>query len=498
MRTNGTAPEVIQGSRLARNAAWNLSAHLLPLGIALAVVPLLIQQLGVERFGLLTLIWLVIGYFSLFDLGLARALTKLVAERLGRRDEAGVPRLFWSALPPLLILGLSGAAAMAGAAPWLTRWLEIPPALEPEAARSFSLLAFSVPVVVLSAGFQAVLMAYQRFGSLAAIRLPLSVYSLAAPLVVLGQLDDLAAVVLALLAGRLLGALLLLWQCLRLLPGPARLGRRELGSLLRTGGWMSVSSAVGPLMALAERLLLGAWVSLAAVAYYATPYDLVSKLWILPSALMGVLFPALASVLAEDPARAGRLFGRAVSGVFIVLFPPVLVLVAFSRELLELWLDASFAEASAGVLALLAAGGLANGLGRLPFSLLQGAGRADVTARLHLLELPAYALLLLLLIPRLGVEGVALAWAMRAGADALVLHGLAYRLVPSSRAGVCRGLMLLGLGATALAAVASLEVLWPRVLLAAALAALTLAAGWRLLFDEDGRTRARRLLGGTT
>ena len=54
-----------------------------PVLIALAAIPLLIKGMGEERFGLLSIIWMGVGYFSLFDLGLGRALTKLIAERLG-------------------------------------------------------------------------------------------------------------------------------------------------------------------------------------------------------------------------------------------------------------------------------------------------------------------------------------------------------------------------------------------------------------------------------
>jgi len=56
---------------------------------ALVAIPVTLRGLGTERFGALSLAWLLIGYLSLFDLGLGRALTKLAAERLAR---SGSPR----------------------------------------------------------------------------------------------------------------------------------------------------------------------------------------------------------------------------------------------------------------------------------------------------------------------------------------------------------------------------------------------------------------------
>src|SRR4051812_26259804 len=72
------------------NAGWNLLGNLMPMLAGLVAVPFLVHQLGAERFGLLSLGWVLIGYFGLFDFGLGRALTKMVAERWtgGRADAA--------------------------------------------------------------------------------------------------------------------------------------------------------------------------------------------------------------------------------------------------------------------------------------------------------------------------------------------------------------------------------------------------------------------------
>jgi len=89
--TDCLSAALISGRRLTRSVAWNLAAQLLPLAVAVVCIPLIIGQAGVERFGVLTLAWALIGYSGMFDLGLGRALTKLVAERLGSRPDAVRP-----------------------------------------------------------------------------------------------------------------------------------------------------------------------------------------------------------------------------------------------------------------------------------------------------------------------------------------------------------------------------------------------------------------------
>ena len=115
-RSNST---LTRGSLLARNTIWNLIGQGAPLFVALFAIPVLIRGLGTARFGVLTLAWMVVGYFSLFDLGLGRALTKLVAEKLGEGKESEVPALVWTALALMALLGVAGIAVAAWLCPWL-------------------------------------------------------------------------------------------------------------------------------------------------------------------------------------------------------------------------------------------------------------------------------------------------------------------------------------------------------------------------------------------
>lgn len=87
-----------RGSLLARNTLLNFIGQVVPLLVGVVTVPFIIRGLGTERFGLLSLAWVVMGYFTIFDLGLGRATTKFVAEALGKGDEDQVPRLVWTAV----------------------------------------------------------------------------------------------------------------------------------------------------------------------------------------------------------------------------------------------------------------------------------------------------------------------------------------------------------------------------------------------------------------
>src|SRR5713101_3770903 len=109
-RIHGKSNASLTGGRLlARNTIWNLLGQLLPMAVGVVAIPPLVRGLGIDRFGLLSLVWIVIGYFSLFDLGMGRALTKLVADKLGANEEKSIPPLAWTSLLLMFLVGVLGS-----------------------------------------------------------------------------------------------------------------------------------------------------------------------------------------------------------------------------------------------------------------------------------------------------------------------------------------------------------------------------------------------------
>jgi O-antigen/teichoic acid export membrane protein len=254
---------------------------------------------------------------------------------------------------------------------------------------------------------------------------------------------------------------------------------------------MTVSNIVSPLMVSMDRFLIGATISMAAVAYYATPYEAITKLAIIPGALMGVLFPALSTTLASNRQQAGRLFRRTLTYVFLSLFPAVLVIVTFARPGLELWLGAEFARNSTVILQLLAVGVLINSLAYVPFGLIQADGRPDLTAKLHLAELPIYLAMLWFLVHAFGIIGAAIAWTTRVTVDAGALFVMARGCI-SRPAGPTRSTPLVGSASlTMLAIGAVLPGLPAKALFVVVSETLFLLAAWRWLMLPSDRAVVR-------
>ena len=483
------------GRLLAQNTIWNLIGGA-PVIVALFSIPILIHGLGKDRFGVLALAWAMIGYASLFDIGLGRALTQLVAKKLGAREEREIPALVWTSLVLMLILGAVGAVVIVVISPWLVRHaLKIPEALQSESLQAFYLLGLSIPVVICAAGLRGLLEAHQRFMLVNALRIPLGVFTFAGPLLVLPFSRSLVPVVGILVVGRFVGCLAHFWLCLRVVPelrqpvwhSPSAL------PLLRFGGWMTVSNIVGPLMITLDRFLIAALISVTAVAYYATPFEVVTKLLLIPVAVVGVMFPAFSVSFVSDQNRAALLYGRSLKFVFLALFPIILLIVVLARNGLTLWLGADFAQHSTRVVQWLAVGVLANSIALVPFSFVQGVGRPDLTAKLHLLELPLYLGLLLWMIRAHGIEGAAIAWSARTIFDAMALFLMAKRFLPVRPLMPAKTKGLLGAAAmTLLLSVFPQEPVPKVAFLLAAILSFALAT-WFLILTPEERSLASGL-----
>ncbi len=497
-RPRSVAPaDLVRGDRLARNVVLNLTGYCAPMVVAVFAIPVLVRGLGTDRFGILTLAWVLIGYLSLFDLGLGRALTKLVAEALGEGDEERVARLVW---PALIFMALLGAAVAAGAMlllPWgIREVLNIPEALQGETLGAFTLLVFFLPLVIPSIGMRGVLDAYQRFGLTNTVRIALGVYSFAAPLAVLPFSRSLVPVVAVLMVGRVAACLAhfaLGFWVVPALRSRRPIEREHLLPLLRFGGWMTVTNVLSPVMINLDRFWISAWLSVTAVAYYATPNEVVTKLWFYPWALIGVLFPAFSTSVAADPAQTRRIYGSGLKFVFLVMFPVTLIIATFAHEALGLWLDKTFAEASGPVLELFCFGVLLYSLAQIPFALIQGVGRPDLAAKLTVAELIPYLIALYFLTRGGGIVGVAAAWVGRILLDTLAMSLMARRLIGADRHQEVRRMAVIGLAVALMAAGIAMNGLTVKVVFLGVTLMGFSVWTWRTLLDSDERRMARNV-----
>lgn len=410
------------------NSIINLVGQLIPMVVAIFAIRILVRELHEDRFGVLTLVWAIIGYFSLFDFGLGRTLTHVVASKIGSGETDDLPSQINTSLGLMLGLGLIGGITIFFLSPAFVYLLKIPIYIQRETLISFYLLALAIPLVVLTTGLRGILEAHQQFVALNWIRTGIGIFIFLSPLAVIYFSTSLVSIVSILVAGRFIALLVHFKICLSRTPYFKPLSiylhgfsYQAMIPLLRAGGWMTVSNIISPLMVYLDRFLIGSYVSVAAVAYYANPYEVVTKLWMIPSAISGVLFPTFAANFVLEKKRILELYGQGIKCVSLLMFPASIFTIVFAFEGLNLWLGKEYAAQSTFVAQWITVGVFVNCVAQVAFTLMQAAGHPDLTAKIHLIELPIYLISICLGLKYFGIKGAAIAWVVRVTIDTLLL-----------------------------------------------------------------------------
>lgn len=413
---------------LKRNTLWNLAGSGLPLLAGVVAIPYALEHLGREAFGVLTLVWSLIGYFSLFDFGVGRALTVEISKRRGLSPELPVGPVLRAGMLLTLLAGIGGVAVVALLArPLATRWLSISPQLQDAAAQAFWITAWGVLPTTVSSGLRGALEGLDRFAASNLARMAMGVWMFLAPAwVIAWHGPDLGIIAAYLVAGRLLimlcqfGPLAGHWR-----GGERTVDRNDFAKLGLYGVWVTITGIVGPLMVYGDRFFVSAAVGAEQLPLYAIPQEGLLRLLLIPGALTAALLPRLAAL---GPRQAASEYRRQLGRVGWIMGAVVIVAFAAAYPVLRVWISQDFATQALPIVAVLCIGVWVNALASLPFTLLQARGNPRLTALFHLLELGAYLVVLWWAAGHWGLMGAAMAWVARVVLDAVLLQFAVRRL----------------------------------------------------------------------
>jgi O-antigen/teichoic acid export membrane protein len=478
-----TDPVSSRSGRIGRNTAINAVGAALPLFLSLLTVPAYLHLIGEARYGVLAVVWVVLGYFAVFDLGLSRAVANQIARM---RDQPPVrrERVFWTALSINASMGvLGGLLLLLVGHVLLGSVLKVSNELQSEALGALPWLALAVPLTTVTLVLAGTLEGLERFLTVNILSNVGQALFQVAPLAYAFWVGpDLAGLIMAAALSLLASTTISFFVTATSLPLTARprSDRSLISGLFRYGGWITVSGLVGPFLTVIDRVLIGAVLGAKSVAHYAIPFTLVSRTTILSGSLARTLFPRFSMLGSEDAASVGR---GALQALVAALTPVTVIGAVALEPFLSVWVGDAITREAAPVGAILFLGMWLNGLAVIPYGFLQARGRPDLTAKFHLLEVVPYIGALALGLHLWGIQGAAWAWTGRAGVDAALLFWAAQKATPGSESQEYRWL-LEGAGLVTVACVLALTDLdsaISRTVLGGLLVGLSIWWGWRTL-----------------
>lgn len=402
---------------------------MLPILLALITVPIYLKLVGPDRYGVLAIAWLLLGYFGLFDLGLGRATTYSIS---ALKDASAQERadVFWTAILTNIVMGVVGGLVLWGAAGlFFDRLFKVDAALRPEIMAATPYLGLAVPIATMTGVLTGALQARDRFLETNMISvLSTSLFQILPILVALALSPELGPLLLAAVAARAVAIAVLWWRCHLVLTRGTRVrfDRAQIKDLLGYGGWVTITGLFGPILVILDRFAIGAVLGARAVAVYTVPFQLAQRIQIFPTALVGAVFPRLPTASADERAA---LSDKAMRVLLAAISLPILGGIYMVHPFLDLWVGREIGRQAADVGTLIIFGYWANAFGIVPYSWMQGTGRPDLVAKILLVQIPPYLALLYFGMKEFGLLGCATVFALRCAIDTGLMWLVARRKI---------------------------------------------------------------------
>ena len=410
-----------------KNVLWNAIGIGLPLLIGLILTPTLINTMGAVVFGYLTLAWVFVGYFSIFDLGLARSLTKTVAEQLALGNKKSAAEYVTTGVITALLISTLAAIALS---PFTRQIAALATsgrdANVSEFQQSILFLLWTLPAVTGSACLVGILEAHSSFKWINITRAVVGAASYIAPVIAYKATQSFTQVVIALCATRIVGLCIYAIVCHRSQvwsEGQSLFDIEKLRKLFSFGIWVLVSNLLAPILSQLDRILISKLCGVAALPTYSVPNDLITRLGFVTEIYYRAAFPKYVQATQSTDHGYSQYLRSAVmiTGICSIAF----ISAWFATPtLLALWLKEANSPQMSTVAQVMLAGLFWNSIAKAPFLFLQAAGKSKVTATCHLIEAPIYIGALVVTLPAHGLLAGAFIWSLRMLADLLLLVGV--------------------------------------------------------------------------
>ncbi len=401
-------------NKTIKNALSGIIGFAWPILLALVSMPYIVHKMGNDVYGVLVLVISVLGFFAFLDLGVTNASIKYISEAYVRDDIDEIGKIIGSSLLLYLITGIGGGLVIIVITnSMVQRILDIPPAYHTDSIFAFRLAAFGFVLNMILGVFSAIPKALQRYDISTRINVSVSSLLTFTTIVLLYFGYGLREVVIANFFSSLVSLGLYITVVKKMLPTVVlrfSIDSATLKKLFTFGAFSLLVMISTTTQFQLDRILIGTYSGSAQVAYYAVPASIAFRIHGFVANIMGVVFPLCSELHATgQKLKLRELYLKASKYAFIVAISITTPLVVLSGQVMKYWMGNEYALKGSLVLILLTISSFFVSLSIIPALLLDGIGKPRVNAFFSVLSALLNILLCILLIPRYGVTGAALA-----------------------------------------------------------------------------------------
>ncbi|MFK5891813.1 MAG: oligosaccharide flippase family protein [Pseudomonadota bacterium] len=344
-------------SKYKKNAIFNILGWLLPTVIFLLLTPYMINKLGVEGFGVVTIIQVVTGYMAMFNFGFSEAIIKSVAEN-HERDDNHVMRILLVGFVLFICVGLLGGLIIYFISDWLVYdLLQVPDDLKADASAGLKIGSLIFFLQMIAEFYRGSAIGCQRFDIPNISRIIRISISGALIVLALSNGGGIESVMEATLIGLLVGLLInIFWMNIimpmKIVEGDYKVLFLEIFHFSKHIFSVRLTGMISNKI---SHFFLGSMSSVANIALYEIPVRVGETGAVFMNRVLQVMYPSFSKLKKDgENDKIENMINSILSIQLLISLPVMLMFVLEAETLLAIWINADFAEKSSGIILLVA------------------------------------------------------------------------------------------------------------------------------------------------
>jgi len=410
--------------------------------MGIAFVPLYINYLGMEAYGLIGVFAILQAWLILLDMGMTPTLNREMARyTAGAHTAKSIRDLLRSLEVICFAIALLVWVAIWISADWLSiHWLQAERLPVEKVARAISIIGFVVAFRFIESLYRGAILGLQKQVWLSVVSSGLATLRWGGAVCVLEWVSPSIEV-------------FFVWQCLvsvvtisafifavyHNMPPSVQVARfswLQLKNIWQFAGGMMATTLLQLLLMQVDKIILSRMLSLEMFGYYTMAGAVAAVLYMLTQPISQAYYPRFTELVTKnDTEGLIKIYHQSAQLISVLIIPAALMLVFFGKKILTLWTGSTvLAHNAAPLMALLAVGTLLNGLMYIPYMLTLAYGWSGFSLRQNIVAVILVVPAILWATPYYGAMGAAWIWViLNAGYLLIGIHFIHFRLLPGEK-----------------------------------------------------------------
>lgn len=410
--------------------------------MGLAFIPLYIQYLGVEAYGLIGFYAVMQAWLTLFDMGITQTLNREMA-----RFSAGAhtPQSIHDLLRSLEVISVVLAVVICLLV-WLssnyiaTHWLNAQKLSSSEVASAVALMGFVIALRFIEGIYKGALLGLQKQIAVNGINIIIATMRYGGVVAVLAwHATSIEVFFIWQAFSSIISVLLFIYLVYRTLPKPnlmPKFSTKAIKEVWRFASGMLGITFLALLLTQIDKVLLSKLITLEAYGYYTLAATVAGGLALIAAPTTQAIYPKMVEYVSQNKQQELiNLYHQGAQLISILIAPFAMLLIFFAKDIVHLWSgDIVLAAKTAPLLVPLALGSFFNCLVWMPYQLLLAHGWTSFGVRVNAIAVTLLVPAIFLITPYYGAIGAAWVWALlNAGYVTIGMHYMYKKLLPSEK-----------------------------------------------------------------